>query len=98
MAMLQVTVFKRLFDLEVTVVTKQFVTRSHVNIVAVEGNSTQAAVSAPALEIDITRIPVDVHIAGLSFEIHGVDSAMALALLAAADHGCCNEFWEWVGH
>jgi len=39
-----------------------------------------------------------VQFAGLSFEIHGVDSTVAFALLAAADHGCCNEFWEWVVH
>ena len=72
-------------DTQVAVVAEQFVARGNINVVSVKGDTTQTPVSAPALEVDIASIPVDVLLALLIFEVDREHATVTFALLAASD-------------
>jgi len=91
-AVLQIAIAPGITDLEVAVVTEQFVTARNINIIAIEANASQAAVCATAFEIDATGIPVDMLFTVLILEINRKNAAVALALLAAAHNGGRDEF------
>jgi len=93
-AVLQIAISIGTLDLEVPVVAVKFVTGSDINIVTIEGDSSQAPVCAAAFKIDVAGIPVDVLFTGLFVEINGVYAAVAFTLLAAADDGSRDELGE----
>jgi hypothetical protein len=57
-------------------------------VIAVELDTPQASIGTTAVEIDLTRIPVDVLDTFLLVEVDRKDTAMAVALLGAPNNGC----------
>ena len=85
-AVLQVGTAKRLSNIETGVIDKQFITGSDVDIAAKECNTPKAPVPAAASEIYFTGVPVDFLLDLPGSKIDDVQTAVALALFAAADH------------
>ena len=93
-AVFEVTVAERLLAVEVPVIAKKLITGSDVDIVTVEGDSSQASVGTTALKIDTTGIPVNDLPASTTLKVDDVNTTMAFALLASANNGCRNELRE----
>ena len=85
-AVLEIAIFVRCHDLEITVIAKQLVARRNIDLVAVKRDSTKAAVGAPPFPINLAGIPVNRQFTGLILEIDNGYAAMALALPASPDN------------
>ena len=94
-AVFQIAIAIRFFDRKFLVIAKQLVAGGDVDIVAVEGDAAQASIRPPAFEINIARIPVDVLLTRLLFEVDRVYAAVALTLLAATNDRCRDKFWKF---
>ena len=95
---LEIAVLVGTDDVQIAVVTIQFVARRNINIFIVESDAAQAAIGAPALEIDFAGIPVDVLLTLLLFKVDSEHAAMTFALLAASYDRGRNQFGKTYGH
>ena len=98
MAVLQVAILVRAQHVEVAIVNKQFVTGGNIDFVAIESNAAKATIGASPFPVDFVGIPVNALRSLLLLEIDGKYTAMAFALLTAADNGSYDEFWQLDGH
>ncbi len=72
--------------MEMRRVGKQLVARRDIDDVAIEGDAAKTAVPAPALPVDVRRIPIDDPTDVVSIQVDQVNATVALALVAAAHH------------
>ena len=96
--MLEMFVPVRAKYFEVAVVDKQLITGRNINVITVKGNASQTTIGATPFPINVVRIPVDVLGTLLGFEIDREYAAMAFALLASSDNGCCYELGKLDSH
>ena len=90
--MLEVAVTPAADSFEVRRVGEEFVAGGYVNSLAVEGDATKAAVPPAALPVDIGFIPIDGLADRSIVEIDQVNTAVTVALVAAANNGGRYEF------
>jgi len=94
-AVFQIAISIGLGDLKIAVIAKQLIAGGNVNIIAVESNAAQATIRASAVEIYVARIPVDVLLTRLLFEVDCVYAAVTLTLLTATNDRCRDKFWKF---
>ena len=98
MAVLQIKVRTGSPDFEAAIVMKKFVACGDQDVVVAECDAAQAPVTAAALKVDLTRVPVDQLHNILILKIDRKYAAVTLAFPAAAYDGCCDELWQSVCH
>ena len=95
---LQIAIAIGILNSEVAIEAKQLIACGDIDIIIVEGNTTQTAIGSSAVEIDLAFVPVDVLLPGPILEIDGKYSTMTLPLLTASDDRCGNKFREFHVH
>jgi len=85
MTMFQITILVRILYLEISVITKQLITRSNINVITIKGDATQSTVGAASFEVDVAGIPVDHLCAFALVKVNDIRTTVTFALLAAPD-------------
>lgn len=93
MAVFQIVVLAGSLHFKAAVEMKKFVACGDQDIATAKCNAAQASVATTALEVYLTRVPVDQLHYILFLKINPKYAAVTLALPAAAYDGRCDERW-----
>ncbi|MDH3605180.1 MAG: hypothetical protein OEU26_36755, partial [Candidatus Tectomicrobia bacterium] len=91
-AVVEVEVSAKRLDLEVAVTTKQDVARGYENVAVADSDAAHPSITAAALEVNLTRIPVIQLLNFLSPKINRIYAAFAAVSLVPTNDGGCDYF------